>query len=217
METLYAKAEKTAYHHGDLRAALVSQAVKLIHARGDVNLSLRELAKEIGVSHVAVYRHFADKAALLNAVAVHGFDRLAQTLKEAGAGWDHEPDHQLSRPCAAYVQMAVRDPGHFAAMFAQPHPQSGQAPEVQAMAEIAYQVLAQTVARRLVRSRLPATHVHTEALRCWALVHGLACLQMSGNLASCLGHDPTQSTDAELQAFVFALLGSPATPPKSGT
>ena len=75
---------KTRYHHGDLRSALVDQAVALITAQGDVSFSLRDLAGRIGVSHAAVYRHFADKTALLNAVAAHGFALLAQAVRAAG-------------------------------------------------------------------------------------------------------------------------------------
>lgn len=209
MKTTTDKPEKTAYHHGDLRTALVLHAVKLIHARGDLNFSLRDLAMEIGVSHVAVYRHFADKAALLNAVAVHGFGLLAQAMRDAGEGWSHDPEQQLVRQGAAYVTMAVRYPGHFAAMFAPQAAKSGplgQSPEVQAVAEVAYQLLAQTVARRLQAAHLPSANVHTEALRCWALVHGLACLQLSGNLAACLGHDPVNASDEALQTFVAGFL-----------
>lgn len=215
MKSTSDKPEKTSYHHGDLRTALVLHAVKLIHARGDLNFSLRDLATEIGVSHVAVYRHFADKAALLNAVAVHGFGLLAQAMRDAGEGWNRDPEQQLVRQGAAYVTMAVRYPGHFAAMFAPQTAKSGQSPELQAVAEVAYQLLAQTVARRLQATQLPSAHVHTEALRCWALVHGLACLQLSGNLAACMGHDPMNASDEALQAFVkgFLLPAGAAVPP----
>ena len=198
--------KKPAYHHGDLRAALVQCAVKVIHARGDLNFSLRDLAVDVGVSHVALYRHFPDKAALLNAVAGKGFELLTQSLRDAAQGFDHDPAQQLARQGAAYVTMAVRYPGHFAAMFNRQTNTAGQTHELQAVAEGAYEVLVETVARRLHATDSTNPDVQTEAVRCWALVHGLACLQLSGNLATCLGHDPRQASEAELNAFVIALL-----------
>ncbi|MBK9235532.1 MAG: TetR/AcrR family transcriptional regulator [Rhodoferax sp.] len=197
---------KTRYHHGDLRSALVDQAVALITAQGDVSFSLRDLAGRIGVSHAAVYRHFADKTALLNAVAAHGFALLAQAVRAAGEGWDHDPAQQLARQGAAYVNMATRHPGHFAAMFAPQVSHSGQAVEVQAAAEAAYLPLVHSVMRRLRARDANEPSVQTEALRCWALVHGLACLQLSGNLTACLGRDVATASASALEDLVTGLL-----------
>lgn len=197
---------KTAYHHGDLHAALLQQTVELIRQRGGVNFSLRDLAAHVGVSHAAVYRHFADKAALLSAVAVHGFDLLRQALHEAGAGLDHDPAQQLARQGAAYVGFAVRYPGHFAAMFAPEIHRSGQAAQVLAAAEGAYQLLVHSVMRRLDETDATLASVQTEALRCWALVHGLACLQLSGNLSACVGQGDKLTSIENLEALVTGLL-----------
>lgn len=73
------------YHHGDLRAALLEHAEQTLRERGADALSLRELAREIGVSHAAPSRHFKDKRALLDALAVIGFDRLAGAMEKAHA------------------------------------------------------------------------------------------------------------------------------------
>ena len=197
-----------AYHHGDLHSALIRQAVKLIRKRGDVNFSLRDLAAEIGVSHAAVYRHFNGKAALLAAVAVHGFELLAKAVEAAGAPLNEQPAEQLAQQGAAYVGMATRYPGHFAAMFAPEIHHSAQAAEVLAAAESAYLPLLRTVMRRLACDDPTAPAVQAEALRCWALVHGVASLQLSGNLAACLGPSMQLTTPAQVQALVLRLLGS---------
>lgn len=68
------------YHHGDLRAALLASAERTLREKGVGSLSLRELARDVGVSHAAPGRHFKDKQALLNALALSGYERLAQTL-----------------------------------------------------------------------------------------------------------------------------------------
>jgi len=194
------------YHHGDLRATLIEQAVALIHRRGDMHFSLRDLAAAVGVSHVSVYRHFADKAALFNAVAVRGFSILAQALQDAAQGWDADPAQQLSRQGVAYLSMAGRYPGHFAAMFAPIVSQKGQTKEMQDASETAYTMMVPTIMRKMKKEHAASPSVQSEALRCWALVHGLACLQLSGNLSACLGRDLSNASESELLEFVGALL-----------
>src|SRR6476661_9098645 len=77
------------YHHGNLRTALLEQAERTVRERGVQELSLRELAREIGVSHGAPRRHFADRQALLDALAQVGFERLGAQLRAAvGAAGD---------------------------------------------------------------------------------------------------------------------------------
>jgi AcrR family transcriptional regulator len=198
--------KRTAYHHGDLRATLIEQAVALIHRRGDMNFSLRDLAAEVGVSHVSVYRHFSDKAALSNAVAVRGFSILAQALKDAAQGWDSDPAQQLARQGVAYLSMAGRYPGHFAAMFAPIVSQKGQTKEMQDASEEAYTMMVPTVMRKMQVASVSTPAVQSEALRCWALVHGLACLQLSGNLSACLGRDLSNASESELLDLVGGLL-----------
>ncbi|MFJ1596686.1 TetR/AcrR family transcriptional regulator [Streptomyces sp. NPDC088261] len=74
------------YHHGDLRTALLRQAERTLATHGADGLSLRELAREVGVSHGAPRRHFADKQALLDALAEDGYDRLGRRLDAALGG-----------------------------------------------------------------------------------------------------------------------------------
>ncbi len=81
------------YHHGDLRRALVEEALLLLAESGDGGFSLRELARRVGVTANASYRHFANKDALLQALASEGFRRLraAQREAEAQVDGDHKP------------------------------------------------------------------------------------------------------------------------------
>src|SRR6187549_1778521 len=75
------------YHHGDLRRALIEQALRTIDAAGAEGLTLRGVGAALGVSRTALYRHFADKDALLAAVAREGFRLLREALLEA---WERE-------------------------------------------------------------------------------------------------------------------------------
>ena len=109
-------ATKKAYHHGNLRAALVAAALKEIAKTGPEAFSLRNVARRAGVSAPAVYRHFADKDALLAAVAEECWDQIGVALL---AAVENAPDDALERFRAtgiAYVTFAVEHPEHFRAM-----------------------------------------------------------------------------------------------------
>lgn len=98
-----------AYHHGDLRGAVLRHAADQIAQDGVDRLSLRGLAQRAGVSHAAPAHHFGDRQGLFTALATEGFDLLAAELEAAG------PD--LRDVAVAYVRFALARPGHFAVMF----------------------------------------------------------------------------------------------------
>ncbi|MGA4951883.1 TetR/AcrR family transcriptional regulator [Streptomyces lydicamycinicus] len=94
------------YHHGDLRAALLTRAEQTLREKGPGALSLRELARDLGVSHAAPSRHFKDKQALLDALALAGFDRLDETLAASREPGETFAD-RLGGFVRAYVDFAV--------------------------------------------------------------------------------------------------------------
>ena len=96
------------YHHGNLRAALLARAVEVVDERGAADLSLRELARDVGVSHAAPRRHFADRQALLGALAVEGFDRLGEDLRAAVDRAGPAFDARLEELARAYLAFATR-------------------------------------------------------------------------------------------------------------
>ena len=77
--------ENRPYHHGDLRRALLNAALQLVTERGIHDLTLREVARQAGVSHNAPYNHFADKAELVVALTVEGFQRLVNVMDSEAA------------------------------------------------------------------------------------------------------------------------------------
>src|ERR1700690_2322989 len=83
MTTMMSTTTSRAYHHGNLRAALLAQAEQIVRERGVEELSLRELARAVGVSHGAPRRHFPDRQALLDALAEDGVERLGAQLRGA--------------------------------------------------------------------------------------------------------------------------------------
>lgn len=161
------------YHHGDLRAALVQAGRDIVAAHGLAELTLRAVARRVGVSATAPYRHFASLEALLGAVAVQGFREFAQALRLA----DNFPDPStaLLGQGVAYVRFALEHPGLFRLIFGGTLPRGDAELEV-AGAE-AYAVLTARVA-----TVWPPAIAADLALACWSMMHGLACLALDGRL-----------------------------------
>ncbi|WP_216893582.1 TetR/AcrR family transcriptional regulator [Nocardia alni] len=106
-----------AYHHGDLRAALLAEAERTLREQGIDHLSLRDLARQVGVSHAAPRRHFADRKALLDALAEAGFARLGDSVRAAIDG-SEDYREQLLGAGRAFVEFAANDANLFELMFA---------------------------------------------------------------------------------------------------
>lgn len=100
---------RSTYHHGDLRAAILSAAAGLVAEQGADRLSLRELARSAGVSHAAPAHHFADRRGLFTALATEGFQLLCAALTAARG--------RFVDAALAYVRFALDHPGHYEVMF----------------------------------------------------------------------------------------------------
>jgi AcrR family transcriptional regulator len=109
--------EAMAYHHGNLRAELLARAELVLAAGGVEALSLRSLARDIGVSHAAPARHFPDRQALLDALAIEGFARLGTELHAASFGGEAFED-RLTKVALAYVRFATDHPALLDVMYA---------------------------------------------------------------------------------------------------
>ena len=108
--------QRDTYHHGDLKRALTEAALGLVSEKGPKGFTLREVARRAGVSAAAPYRHFADKADLLAAVATQGFVQLHETLS-AVAAEATDLNHRMVDMARAYVRWAVTHPDYYQAMF----------------------------------------------------------------------------------------------------
>src|SRR6516162_6037295 len=104
------------YHHGDLRRALLDEAVRTIQTHGVEHLTLRSVGERLGVSRSALYRHFADKQSLLATVGKEGFRMLRQAIADA---WERNGRDRIGFQAMgkAYVQFAVAHPSHYRVMF----------------------------------------------------------------------------------------------------
>jgi AcrR family transcriptional regulator len=166
------------YHHGDLRRALLQEAVRVIHAHGVELLTLRAVGERLGVSRTALYRHFADKSALLEAVAGEGFRMLRLELL---AAWGSGGREQFEAMGLAYVRFAVANPSHYRVMFGG-FVKGHSDPEFTAEAAGAFQTLVDAIATQQQTGELRADDPLQLARYIWGLVHGIAMLAIDGQL-----------------------------------
>jgi len=170
------------YHHGDLSRALLQEAVRTIRRGGVEALTLRSVGEKLGVSRTALYRHFADKAALLAAVAREGFRTLRIQLQHV---WK-ERDGGLEGFDAmgiAYVHFAVANPSHYRVMFGGYVNAAGERdPELAQEGAGAFQALVDAIIALQQGGKLRADHPLQLAQYIWATVHGVAMLAIDGQL-----------------------------------
>lgn len=163
--------EKPSYHHGDLRQALIEGGLALLEARAADALSLREVARAVGVSATAVYRHFPDKDALLDALASEGLGKLAYAQRiaaqQAGGG-----QAGFAATGAAYVRFALANPALFRLIFGA-KASNGMLDKPQQGVPDAMTILRENAAAVAVEA---GTDPRVEAIRAWSLAHGLALL-----------------------------------------
>jgi len=156
------------YHHGDLRAAILTEAARLVAERGADQVSLRELAREAGVSHAAPAHHFTDRRGLFTALAAQGFALLAAALAEARP--------RFLDAALAYVQFAIEHPGHYRVMFDKSLLDSSNRELADAEAAAGAEL------SRGVAS-LPNRHAQADPagaqLAAWSLVHGFSMLWLN--------------------------------------
>jgi AcrR family transcriptional regulator len=169
------------YHHGDLRRALVEEAVRTIDREGVEALTLRSSGERLGVSRTALYRHFADKPALLAAVGREGFRLLRLALTGA---WEQEGRGRAGFEAMglAYVRFAVAHPAHYRVMFGGFIESCAKDDEFVEEAKAAFQVLVDS----LVEQQRAGLVRHDDPLllarMIWSLVHGIAMLAIDGQL-----------------------------------
>ena len=188
------------YHHGNLREALLDAGERALESGGAANLSLRELAREVGVSHAAPRRHFADKQALLDALALAGFQRLGAALDAALADGDDFATRLLAL-ARAYVGFATGHRALVELMFASKH-EAGAPPELAQAADRAFAPALQAVADGQACGAVVAGDTERVAKIAFAMLQGLVAMASNGML-----DDDTPLDDLLGEAVQRLLLG----------
>lgn len=198
------------YHHGHLRAALIEAAAEAVASHGVAALSLRALARELGVSHTAPRHHFTDKRGLLTALAADGYARLAERLFAAG--------EDFLGAGVAYVRFAIENPGHFAVMY-QPELVDEEDTDLQAARGRTGEALLSGASQRGSELGAETTNANGSpgsvadpgsfppyALLAWSAAHGLANLALAGTLTR-MGYGEDAEALAASARRALTLLG----------
>jgi AcrR family transcriptional regulator len=173
------------YHHGNLREALVEAAVDAVREGGPEALALRELARRVGVSHNAAYRHFADREALVEVVAARAMEALLATVRRRlESVVDDDPVGRARRRLveigAGYVEFALTESGLFRLLFtAYPEPPADKEHEA---VEDPYGMLNAALDDLVAVGYLSAADRLGADVTCWAAVHGFSVLNVEGPL-----------------------------------
>ena len=169
------------YHHGDLRQALLDEALRTIQADGIEHLTLRAVGETLGVSRTALYRHFSDKQALLAVVGREGFRMLRQAL---AAAWEQHGRGRegFEAMGVAYVQFAVAHPSHYRVMFGRFIESCSKDAEFVQEAAAAFEVLVDALVEQQQAGLVRRDDPIVLARFIWAIVHGIAMLVIDGQL-----------------------------------
>jgi len=178
---------KRTYHHGDLRRALVDAAWTLVAEHGVSGLTLREVARKVGVTHAAPYHHFPTRTALLDALACEAF-RALDAVNVAALARSEEPGERMFLLGCSYVDFAREHPEQLQVMFRRrnegPDGEGASTEELQQVGDAAFGHLFHAVVACQAAGVAPAGDPFELALGAWSLVHGFSKLWVEGPLAN---------------------------------
>ncbi len=195
----------SSYHHGNLREALVDAAVEVARDRGPDGLAVRDLARRVGVSHNAAYRHFADREALLEEVATRGLAALIGAMQARLVAVESDPDRvrrarrRLCEVGRGYVDFAVTEPGLFRVLFSA-YPEVHQKVGADA-ARDPFSMLNDVLDDLVEVGFLASASRPGSEIQCWSVVHGFAVLHVEGPLRVV----PAAQRDSSLVGVLLAV------------
>ncbi|MEY4529827.1 MAG: hypothetical protein RLZZ156_548 [Deinococcota bacterium] len=173
--------KNTTYHHGNLRTALLNAARELAAENTIDTITLREVARRAGVSHAAPYHHFADKRALLRALAIDAFTELGKRIKEQ---WQTNPVQNLKAIGMVYVQFALSHPTEFRFMFRKTLCEPvGTPDELTEIANSIFEMLISIIRTMQETGLAKAGNPQELALIVWSTIHGLSNLLIDAPIA----------------------------------
>jgi AcrR family transcriptional regulator len=175
------RARRVPYHHGDLRQALVREGAALVAREGHLAISVREVARAVGVSHTAAFHHFATREVLLAAIAARGFDALTAALERAYRGSSPQLD-RFGRLGRCYVRHALAHARMYQLMFGAETADRDVFEGLREAVARTFAVLVDAVRDAQAAGLVEAGPPIDRALAAWATVHGLTSLWIDGQL-----------------------------------
>jgi len=187
------------YHHGHLHQEILGAARELLEENNIASLSLRAVAKKVGVSHTAPYRHFKDKESLLAGIAAVGFNELAVQMSEAVALHPNDPAGQLLEAGHRYLQMVINNPQCMQLMFGNVLPCDDTYPDLMESGDFAFDGLKSIIEEGQSLGVFRAGDVELMALTAWASIHGLSLLFTGGHVEAAV------SESADIRTLTAAI------------
>lgn len=173
----------TEYHHGNLNSACKKEAVKILAKKGPNELSLRDIARKLGVSHGAPYRHFKSREGLLAAIAAEGFLKFAAYLNPEETPSDIvSPEQLFASKGQAFVKFAFEYPVHFKLMFSKAIPDHEKYPELDQAAKGAFMLLYKMVEGMQAANVFKSFDPTITSIYIWSHLHGLCSLILDDRL-----------------------------------
>ncbi|MDR3377116.1 MAG: TetR/AcrR family transcriptional regulator [Verrucomicrobiae bacterium] len=170
------------YHHGHLRQALLRAAEAALETHGVRQLSLRELSRELGVSHASPQRHFATKQDLINALAIMGFERLDSVMARAAAKTGSQDfNTRLTNAALAHLGFALKHPALLALMF-EAKRQPEMPPELLTAMYAAFSHIPRILKAGQAAGKIVAGDPYGLALTFGAVIHGLVAMSIEGKI-----------------------------------
>ena len=170
------------YHHGDLRNSLVSVGIDMLNDKGVAGISLREIARSIGVGHNAPYRHFRNKQELLEAIAEDGFRRLKARNTRLELEFANDPEGQLFESAMHMIGVAAEQPNLFQLMFGGHLQAQTSGASLKQAADEAMQSLVGIIRNGQLKQVFIQGDPMTLALSTMSMIQGLAIMVSSGKL-----------------------------------
>lgn len=173
----------TSYHHGDLKNALIQAGLEILAREGVSGLSLRKVAKQVGVSHAAPYSHFADKQALIAAISTEGFKQLFKQIESVFAAYKDEPENLLIETAWTYLQFAQNEPDRFKLMFSSVLEKEKAYPDFVEISQNNFRQLVEIVEVCQQAEIVKKGASDLIALSLWGTVHGFVSLLLEDQIS----------------------------------